>query len=359
MKATHLFTIMGGLLVAACGEGGSATDGANASKSGSRDLTVASWGGSYQDAQREIYFKPFMAQTGRTLLDENYDGGYGVLQAKVQGGNPNWDVVQVESEDLERSCADGLLEKLDWAKLGGKDKFIDSAVVSDCGVGSIVWSTAIAYDGDRLQAGPQSWADFWDVKTFPGKRSLRKTPKYALEFALLADGVNRASIYQELSTPAGIDRAFNKLDELKPHIIWWEAGAQPLQLLVSKEVVMASAYNGRISGLNRSEGKNFKVVWPDSIYAVDSWAILKGAANKEAGMDFIAFASLPEHQAKLPQYVAYGLPNKEAANSVPQALAVDLPTTPENMKDAIPLDIDFWIDNSEELTARFNAWLSK
>ncbi|MGO3859023.1 extracellular solute-binding protein [Neisseriaceae bacterium CLB008] len=362
MKATHLFLMMGSLLVAACnnGSGGDASTSGQASSapSGGRDLTVASWGGTYQDAQREIYFKPFTAETGRRILDENYDGGYGVLQAKVQGGNPNWDVVQVESEDLARSCDDGLLEKLDWDKLGGKDKFIDSAV-NDCGVGSIVWTTAIAYDADRLKQAPQSWADFWDVNKFPGKRSLRKTPKYALEFALLADGVNKDDIYTTLATPAGVDRAFKKLDELKPHIVWWEAGAQPLQLLVSKEVVMATAYNGRIAGLNRSDGTNFKVVWPGSIYAVDSWAILKGAANKEAGMDFIAFASKPEHQVKLPQYVAYGLPNKEAAAQVPADLAADLPTTAANMKDAIPLNIDFWIDHSEELTERFNAWLSK
>ncbi|MBP6117255.1 MAG: ABC transporter substrate-binding protein [Neisseriaceae bacterium] len=362
MKATHLLLMMGSLLLAACNNGGSADSAASGSegapKGGSRDLTVASWGGTYQDAQREIYFKPFIAQSGKPLLDENYDGGYGVLQAKVQGGNPNWDVVQVEAEDLARSCDDGLLEKLDWAKLGGKDKYIDSAV-NDCGVGSIVWSTAIAYDADYLKEAPTSWADFWDVQKFPGKRSLRKSPKYALEFALLADGVAKEAIYPTLSTPAGIDRAFKKLDQLKPHIVWWEAGAQPLQFLVSKEVVMASAYNGRIAGLNRSEGTNFKVVWPGSIYAVDSWAILKGAANKEAGMDFIAFSSQPENQVKLPTYVAYGLPNKEAASRVAPDLAVDLPTTAANMAEAMPLDVDFWIDHSEELTERFNAWLSK
>ncbi len=57
---------------------------------------------------------------------------------------------------------------------------------------------------------------------------------------------------------------------------------------------MTSAYNGRITGINRTEGKNFKVVWPGSIYAVDSWVVLKDAENKDAAQDFIAFASLPE-----------------------------------------------------------------
>lgn len=197
------------------------------------------------------------------------------------------------------------------------------------------------------------------MKKFPGKRSLRKSAKYTLEFALMADGVDKDDVYDVLSTPEGVDRAFKKLDELKPHIVWWEAGAQPLQLLASDEVVMASAYNGRITGINRSEGKNFKVVWPGSIYAVDSWVILKGAENKDAGLDFIAFASEPEHQVKLPKYVAYGLPNKEAAAKVPEEYAADLPTAKANMKDALALDVDFWIDHSEELTKRFNAWLAQ
>ncbi len=323
-----------------------------------RDLTVVSWGGSYQDAQREIYFKPFSEKLGKPVLDEAWDGGIGVLQSKVKAGAPNWDVVQVEAEELALGCADGLYEKIDWKKLGGKDKFINSAV-NDCGVGAIVWSTAMAYDGDKFKEGPSTWADFWDVKKFPGKRSLRKGPKYTLEFALLADGVAKDKVYDVLSTEEGVARAFKKLDELKPNIIWWESGAQPLQLLASGEVAITSAYNGRITGINRSEGKHFKVVFPGSIYAVDSWVVLKNAENKDAAQDFIAYASLPENQAKLPKFIAYGLPNKEAASKVPADFAKDLPTDAANLQSAIPLNVDFWIDNSEALTKRFNAWLAK
>lgn len=351
MKNIYSKTMLGAALLAAAGFAASAPASA-------RDLTVSSWGGNYQDAQRIIYFKPFSEKTGKPVLDESWDGGFGVLQAKVKAGAPNWDVVQVEAEELALGCSDGLFEKIDWEKLGGKDKFLPAAV-NDCGVGAIVWSTAIAYDGAKLAEGPKSWADFWDVQKFPGKRSLRKSAKYTLEFALLADGVEKDKVYETLATPEGVDRAFKKLDELKPNIVWWEAGAQPLQLLASGEVVMTSAYNGRITGINRTEGKQFKVVWPGSIYAIDSWVILKGAENKDAGQDFITFASAAENMVKLPPYVAYGLPNKEAAAQVTPEFAADLPTHADNMPEAIALDVDFWIDNSEALTQRFNAWLAR
>jgi putative spermidine/putrescine transport system substrate-binding protein len=323
-----------------------------------RDLTVASWGGNFQDAQRKIYFEPFSKQISKPLLDEAWDGGIGVLQAKVKAGNPSWDAVEVEADELALGCADGLFEKVDWNKLGGKDAFLPSAV-SDCGVGAIVWSTAIAYDGAKIADGPKSWADFWDVKKFPGKRALRKGPKYTLEFALMADGVPANKVYDVLATPEGVDRAFAKLDTLKTDLVWWTSGAQPLQLLASGEVAMTSAYNGRITGINRSEGKQFKVVWPGSIYAVDSWVVPKGAENKNAAFDFIAFASNPENQAKLPQYIAYGLTNKEAGKALPADQLADLPTTPANMEGALSLDTDFWIDNSEALTKRFDAWLAQ
>ncbi|WP_315766884.1 MULTISPECIES: ABC transporter substrate-binding protein [unclassified Bradyrhizobium] len=323
-----------------------------------RDLTVVSWGGNYQDAQRKIYFQPFAAKIGATVLDESWDGGYGVLQAKVKAGVPNWDAVQVEAEELELGCSDGIYEKIDWQKLGGKDGFIPAAV-SDCGVGAIVWSTGIAYDADKIKDGPKSWADFWDTAKFPGKRSLRKGAKYTLEFALLADGVPAADLYKVLKTPEGVDRAFKKLDAIKSDIVWWEAGAQPLQLLSSGQVAMTSVYNGRISAINRSEGKHFTFIFPGSIYAVDSWVILKNSPNKDAAMDFIAFASQTENQAKLPEYIAYGLPNIAAAKLVPEKYAAELPTTPDNLKQAIALDVTFWTDNSEALSKRFNAWLAR
>ncbi|MDW9356871.1 extracellular solute-binding protein [Sinorhizobium meliloti] len=323
-----------------------------------RDLTVVSWGGNFQDAQRKIFFEAFAKETGKPVLDESWEGGYGVLQAKVKAGVPNWDVVEVEAEELALGCADGIYEKIDWQKMGGKEAYLPAAV-SDCGVGNIVWSTGLSYDGAKLAEGPKTWADFWDTKKFPGKRGLRKGPKYALEFALMADGVPADQVYDVLSGEGGVDRAFKKLDELKADIIWWDAGAQPLQLLSSGQVVMTSAYNGRISGINRSEGKKFGFVFPGSVYAIDSWVILKDSPNKDAGMDFIAYASKAENQAKLPEYIAYGLPNLGATKLVPEQFQKELPTTEENLNGAVALDVDFWTDNSEELTQRFNAWLAQ
>lgn len=325
-----------------------------------RDLTIVSWGGALQDAQREINFKPFSEIIGKPVLENSWDGGYGVLQAKVLGGTPNWDVVEIEGDELILGCADGLYEELDWEMLGGRDKYIDVSV-HDCGIGNIVYSSGIAYDGAALDESnrPSSWADFWDVEKFPGKRALRRGPKYTLEYALLADGVKPDEIYDVLSTDEGVERAFSKLDELKPHLLWWDSPAQSLQLLVSGQVIMASQFNGRITTLNQTENKDFQFVWPESIYTLDYWAILKGTPNKKEAMEFVAYSSLPEVQAKLPAYIAYGTTAKAAVELVPKEYQKLMPTYPENMEVAIPMDINFWVDEIEPLTQRFDAWLAR
>jgi putative spermidine/putrescine transport system substrate-binding protein len=329
-----------------------------ATSAAARDLTVVSWGGTYQEAQRKVYFEPFQKETGITVIEDSWDGGIGTLRAKVQGGQVAWDVVQVEAEELAIGCDEGLFVPLDWQKLGGREAFLPSAV-HDCGVGAILWSTVLAYDGARFpQAGPRSWADFWDVARFPGKRALRKGPKYNLEFALIADGVAVGDVYPLLGTPAGVERAFAKLAQLKPHLIWWEAGAQPPQLLASGEVVMTSVYNGRLD-TPRREGKDFRIVWPGSIYAVDSWVILKGSPNVGPAMRLIAFMSDPARQKDLPQFISYGVSHAQAAAAIPPSLLANLPSAPDNLKGAIALDTAFWTDHIDELSKRFTAWAAQ
>ena len=126
-----------------------------ASPAFARDLTVVSWGGALQDAQKTVFFQPFQAKTGLKMTDEPWDGGVGVLRAKIQGGNSNWDVVEVESEELAIGCEEGLYEKLDYTKIGGKEAYLPAAV-SECGVGNIVYDFILAFDGDKLKEGPRA-----------------------------------------------------------------------------------------------------------------------------------------------------------------------------------------------------------
>jgi putative spermidine/putrescine transport system substrate-binding protein len=330
----------------------------SAGSASARDLTVVSWGGALQDGQKAVYFQPFQEKTGIKMTDEPWDGGVGVLRAKIQGGNSTWDVVEVESEELAIGCEEGLYEKLDYSKIGGEDAYLPAAV-SECGVGNIVYDFVLGYDGDKLKDGPKSWADFFDTKKFPGKRALRQGPKTNLEIALIADGVPPSDVYKVLKTDEGVERAFKKLDSIKADLIFWKAGAQPPQLLASGEVVMTSAYNGRITAANNKDNKNFKIVWDGALYTIDSWVILKGSPNIDAAYKFLDFAGKPEYQKSLPNYIAYGVTNKAATTLVDPKLLPTLPTAPDNMANVERIDDQFWLENLDRLNERFNKWAAK
>ncbi|MFO6078656.1 extracellular solute-binding protein, partial [Pseudomonas aeruginosa] len=236
------------------------------------------------------------------------------------------------------------------------EDFVPGAI-QPCGVGFFVWSTVLAYNADKLKSAPTSWADFWDIKKFPGKRGLRKGAKYTLEFALMADGVAPKDVYGVLATKEGQDRAFKKLDEIKSSIQWWEAGAQPPQYLASGDVVMSSAYNGRIAAVQKES--NLKVVWNGGIYDFDAWAIPKGAKKQKETLKFIAFSVQPQQQKTYSENIAYGPANKQAVPLLDKALLKDMPTTPENIQNQVAMDVTFWADYGEQLEQRFNAWAAR
>ncbi|MFB9886892.1 ABC transporter substrate-binding protein [Balneatrix alpica] len=322
-----------------------------------RPLTVVGWGGAAQQVQDQVYFQPWQQASKQELLQDSYSGGLAKVKAMVDTQTVTWDVITVEDPELQQGCETGLFEAIDWSKVGEPSNFVEGAT-SECGVGSYVWSNVLAYNTDQLKDGPQNWADFWNVEKYPGKRGLRKGAKANLEFALMADGVAPNDVYGLLRTEAGVDRAFAKLAQLKPHIQWWEAGAQPPEWLASGDVVMTSAYNGRITAANK-EGKAFKVVWTGQVYSVDSFAVLKGSENKAAAMDFIAFASQPANQEKYPLLIPYGPTNKEAIAKLAPEVAETLPTHTPNLAQALREDTEFWLDYQDELNERFNAWVAQ
>lgn len=322
------------------------------------ELTVISFGGAGKSAQDKAYYGPFQRATGIKVIGAEYNGEMAKIKAMVDSRSVSWDVVEVEPAALARGCDEGLFEKLDYSKIGNTADFLDGAV-QPCGIGMNVWSIVLAYNADKLKTAPASWKDFWDVKTFPGKRGLRKGAQDNLEFALMADGVAPKDVYKVLATPAGVNRAFRKLDQLKPNVQWWEAGSQPPQFLVSGDVVMSSAYNGRISEA-RKEGKNLKVVWNGSVYNYDYWAIPKGSPRKHDALKFIRFAMQPVNQKAYADTIDYGVTHRKALQMLDtKTSSRDLPTSPRNLAVALSEDTAFWVDRSEELEQRFNAWVAK
>lgn len=344
MKFRTFPTVIAGILLASVAQ--------------AQDVTVTSWGGTYQDGQRTTYFEPFAEKTGIKVIEETYSGELAKIKAQVDSENVTWDVVDVDSNMIATGCDEGLFEVLDYSKILDRSKFIQGAA-TDCAVGTIVVTTVTAYDKTVFTDGPKSLQDFFDLAKFPGKRGLWKRPFVNLEWALIADGVAPAEVYKVLSTPEGVDRAFAKLAKIKDQIVWWEAGAQPAQLLADKEVAITSAWSGRIQTAITTEKKPFAVVWDAQALDFNFWAIPRGAKKLDDSYAFLAFASDAAVMSKQSLVSAYGPTNSDALALIAPETVETLPTAESHMTNPLVYDAKFWGVNGESLTLRFNNWLAK
>ncbi|MFZ1469313.1 MAG: ABC transporter substrate-binding protein [Paracoccaceae bacterium] len=336
------------------------------------DVIVMSFGGAYGAAQTDAHLKPFTAETGIPTTMVDADNPSTPIKAMVEANNVTIDVASLEYADAIRLCDEGLLEPIDPAILpAGSDgtpameDFLPGAV-TECAVSTDIWASIFAYDASKFAegAGPTAAADFFDLEKFPGKRGLKKGAKTVLEFALLADGVAPADVYATLSTPEGLDRAFAKLDTIKKDVVWWEAGAQAPQLLADGEVVMTTAFNGRIFNAAIGENQPFKIVWDGQVYENEMYAIPKGAPHLEDAMKFIAWTTSTDGLRALSSNISYGPARKSALKEDiifkdgKTIMGPNLPTAAENMTNALESSFEFWVDKDTELGERFNSWLA-
>jgi putative spermidine/putrescine transport system substrate-binding protein len=332
-------------------------------------LSIATWGGAYGQSQEIAYFEPYAKETGTSISTEIYDGTLAKLKELIGGDAPAVDVVDVSAATLGILCDDGLLEPIEASSLGAApsgesaEQDFYSGGLSSCGVASVAWSTAIAYDRQAFsKAQPAQIADLLDTKKFPGKRALPDGARYTLELALLGDGVDPASVYTDLATPEGVDRAFKALDKIKADVYWWDNAQEPITWLLEKKVAMAAGYSGRIFRAAVGDRQRLGVIWDGQVYDLDLWAIPKGAKNKDGAMRFITFATDPARLAAQAQLIAYGPMRKSALELVGKHPVIDvemkgfLPTAPDNFKKALKFDDAWWSAHGEELQKRFEEW---
>jgi putative spermidine/putrescine transport system substrate-binding protein len=336
------------------------------------EVVVMGWGGAYTISQVEGYHKPFAEETGIRVVSVDADNPATPIKAQVEANNVSVDVASVEFADGVRLCDEGLLEEIDPSILAAapdgtpaEEDFIEGGI-TDCMIATDVWASVIAYNTERFPENPPtSAADFFDLEAFPGQRGMRRGAKINLELALMADGVEPDEVYDLLETEEGLERAFAKLDTIKDQVIWWEAGSQPPQLLADGEVVMSTAYNGRIFFAVFEDGSPFEIIWDGQVYELEGWVIPRGAPNLENALEFVAHSTTTEASSRAAEWISYGPPRRSAAEVEKTFqgrgeidMAPHLPTSDENMGRALMSSYEFWVDRDTELNERFNAWIA-
>lgn len=359
VSRANMRAILGGILAFAVA-------GAGVSQAAQKgEVVISSYGGTFQDAQRKAFFEPFEKETGIKVVDTTAPL-LPKIKAMVETRNVEWDVVEVEAATLLVLAKQGLLEPLDYANFDKETlRDIDARVVHPYGIGTIFFSNVIGYNTKKYSKDihPRSWAEFWDVKKFPGPRALFAgdfvvTP---IEMALMADGVAPDKLY-----PIDLERAYRSLSRIKPQVVkWLRSGGEGPQLLVDGQVDLASAANGRFEAV-MEKGAPIGYEWNQGILRVDYWAIPKGAKNLKNAMNFIEFASKPKPQAELAKLIPYGPTNKRAFEHMSVERARRLPSHPENLSRQVLYNAEWWADvdksgksHLERNIEMWNAWITR
>ena len=322
-------------------------EGRGASKG---EVVVCSYGGAYQKILRKAFFDPFEKETGIKVIDTS-SPQLSNVKAQVDAKHVEWDVIESGTPWYQALVKQDLVQPIDLKKLDTGDLIPRAAL--PYGVAPLVTSMAMAYNTKKFpKEHPNTWADFWNVKKFEGPRSFPAEFSYVTEFALLADGVPADKLY-----PIDLDRAFKKLNELKPHIkVFWKQGDQPIQLLSQGEVVASPAFNGRVIAAQES-GFPLTLTYNQAAYSYSYYYIVKGAPHSQEALEFLKFICKARPQADVAMEIPYGPTNKKAFEMIPAARQKLLPSFPENLKTMWPMNGEWLGDHFDELNNRYQKFM--
>lgn len=327
------------------------------------ELTVVSWGGAYTRSQILGFIRAYERETGVDVEVLDYDGDLEEIRAQVRAWNTRWQVVDMELDSALRACREGLLEEFDPAGLPpapdgtpAHEDFLPGALPR-CGVGNVVSSLVVTWDRATTEA-PQRLEDFFDLERLPGGRGLRRSPKGTLEWALLADGVEPARVYEVLATPEGQDRAFARLDSIRSAIVWWTSGAEAIRLLEQDRVVMSAVFNGRVQDA-RARGEPLGILWDHAITFFDVWVVPKHGGDPALARDFVRFATSTQALADQARYIPYGPARRSSMALIDPQRRDLLPTAERNLETALEENPEFWAEHFDPLSQRFARWLER
>lgn len=314
-----------------------------------RSLVVATAGvGTYLDALTAAFFDPFAAATGATVRHQSFGrDGIEALIDQVTNNETVWDVVLIPTGDVLPLAQQRHLEPIDYAVVDPSSLYEETAMQH--GVGAMYYSTVMV-TASAVEGEPRSWADFWDLGQFAGTRALRRHPIGTLEFALLADGVPRDELY-----PIDVPRAFASLDRIRDATIFYEDSKQPVELVRTGQVGMASAWN--IRSTLPDVTSLVALHWQDGMISADSWVIPRGAENRDVAMSFINFATRAIPSANFSLLQPFGPANRDALAMIRDDVVAALPTAATHMRVQFFENWSYWADNQERLEAQFEDWL--
>ena len=351
--------VAGVLAAGGCGGGDDEAAESSSSEKPSGTLTYGTWGGEYTNALKKSMLDPFARESGVKIETPSAPGEYDPkLQAQAQANQVKWDLIDPGEDDVEVLIQQGLLQKLPADLKAFMAEKVGKENVTDYGVSMGAYSDVIACNPEVAKRCPANPQEFWDVQRFPGRRSMYGDGwNMNIPYALQADGVPGEQVFPE----PDVDRAFKKLDQIKPHVnVWWKTGDQSQQILRDKEVAMSIMWDGRAYQL-RDQGMKKLEISHDGMRSQRELIVLpKDAPNPQAAYAFLRwYVTHPKAGAEWIEEIRYGVADPKALDHLSKDVASEIATSPENTKVTYPADARWAAQARQDVLTRWTNWLGE
>lgn len=334
-------------------------------------LKIYTGSGAYKISQTKAFFQPFETNTGTKIEVLSEEPILDLLKGWRSKAKAGADVINLSSYEADVACDAGYLIALTETDIapGANGERIDQDFLDnslrDCAVPTVAWSALMVVKQTKFaKQKPRGWADFFNVKKFKGKRSMRKSAQHSLEIALLSTGVPANEIYELLESVKGQKQAFAQLDKIKDEIVWWKKSAASITNLNSDDVSMGMAFNGRLFHAMIADGLDVTLVWQGQIYDFDYWGIPLNSVNQDRALAFVKFATSPQQLAAQSNWMPYGPMRASSLKFVKEHsigkmhMAPYLPTTKAHFRKALKFNEGWWRSQKGQLLEkRFADWL--
>ena len=320
-----------------------------------KPITYFTYGGAWKQAIMAAFGEPFTKKTGIPVqYQEPYN--FGKLRAMHEAHAQQIDALTASGMEVILAARLGMQTPLDWT-------IVDRSALADVQlrrpnvIGGAAQSMNVCYSKKKWpgEEHPNSWADFWNVEKFPGRRSLRRDALWTIEAAVKADGVKDSEFY-----PIDIDRAFRSLDRIKPHVkTWWSDNSQAQQLMEQEEVDLIHMTNGRATQSILDHKAPYAFIWNEATYSGhgEGWFVPTGCPNPTGGMKFLDIVGRAEYQAVFARLLYYAPQNPKAIPLLDDRIAKLMPSYPDNEKLLHFINFTWWADNQATVQRRFEEWL--
>ncbi|WP_424134011.1 extracellular solute-binding protein [Roseomonas chloroacetimidivorans] len=321
--------------------------GQPAAAADSKELVICNWGGLANDGFSRFYGAPFEAANAGFKVGMNSTGpSAGRIKSMVESGAVSWDLCDSSASSARLLGREGLLAKIDYGIVKKSDA-INEACTLEHGAAPYSFSSVLVYDSSKFpNGGPQSWADFWNFQKFPGTRLLRRDAMAVLDAAQMALGKDPANLY-----PLDTRACLAKIREIRRNAVFWTGGAESEQFLRTGEAVMGQIWHTRAKVLHDETKGRITFTWNQGLLQAGIFVIPRGNPGGANAQRLLAsMMAHPEPQVELLKLLGNGPTNPRAAALVPAEFRRFNPTDPENAKQQVLLNGDWWGDNYARLT---------